>query len=71
MEYRARDISMVLWALKVHGAATTESVAFRLPQDLTVARAAEVLSEAEGRGLVRQLAGVWALTEAGHAHVRT
>jgi len=71
MEFRARDIRMVLWALDTHGAGTAESVASRLPQDITVPRAAEVLSEAEGRGLVRQLAGIWALTEAGQAHVRT
>ena len=37
-------------------------------EDLTVPRIAEVLREAEGRGLARELAGVWALTEAGHAH---
>ena len=71
MEFRARDNSMVLWALSTHGAGTADSVASRLPEDMTVAHTLEVLREAEGRGLVRELARIWALTEAGQAQVGT
>jgi hypothetical protein len=71
MEYRGRDIGLVLWSLRTHGAGTPESIASRLPQDMTLARTAEVLREAEGRGLARELAGIWGLTEAGHARLGT
>jgi hypothetical protein len=71
MEYRQRDIALVLWSINRQEAGTPESIASRLPEDMTVARTAEVLREAEDRGLVRQLAGVWSLTEAGQAYVGT
>jgi hypothetical protein len=70
MEYRERDIALVLWSLGRQGAATPVTIASRLPEDMTVARTAEALREAEGRGLVRELAGIWSLTEAGQAYLR-
>ena len=69
MEYRERDIGLVLWSVNTQGAGSAESIASRLPQDMTVTLTAEALTEAEGRGLVRELAGIWALTEAGRVYV--
>jgi hypothetical protein len=70
MEYRERDIGLVLWSLGRQGAAAPETIASRLPEDMTAARTAEALREAEGRGLVRELAGIWDVTEAGRAYLR-
>jgi hypothetical protein len=71
MEYGQRDIALVLWSINRQGAGTPESIASRLPEDMTVAHTAEVLREAQGRGLVRELAGIWALTEAGQTYLGT
>ena len=69
MEITGGDIGLVLWHLRSHGEGTLDSIASRLPEYMTSDRTAAVLREAEARGLVRELAGFWSLTEAGQTYV--
>jgi hypothetical protein len=63
-----QDIVLVLWSLRRHpdGAASTETIAAPLPEELTVARTREVLEKAEDQGLVRELVpDWWEMTDSG------
>ena len=69
MEVTAGDIGLVLWELNLRGGESAETIAFRLPDYMTLDRTSEVLRESERRGLVRDLDGAWSLTEAGQTYV--
>ena len=68
MEVTEGDIGLVLWELNVLGAERAEIIASRLADDLAPERTSEVLRDAERRGLARELAGAWSLTEAGQTY---